>query len=400
MKIAFISYEYPPDTADGGIATYVEQAARILSVRGHEVTVFAGTREGRSYEFRDNFCVRVIRQPVLDRSSFADAILPVFASIHQRNQFDVVEGPDYLADAHRVKEEFPTLPLVVKLHTCSQLVRRFSGNSVTPWAWLRGWCGAIRHRCKPWWTETLIEELERNHGNQAEIIAAPSFAVGDWTRRLWQIDTDPVVFPHPFDPNPQLLAISARTETKLVTFLGRVEPLKGVLELATAIPKIVRVHPKAQFRFVGSVSEEMKFELSRLSGQYAHKIEFTGKVPLESIPTFLAETDVAVFPSRWESFGFACLEAMAAARGVVASAAGGMSEIIENGKTGILIQPRDPRAIAQAVCFFLTNPELRIQMGMEARKTVLERYASTVTAPQQEAAYLLAIQRSSARRTF
>src|SRR6185369_13244206 len=100
MRIAFVSYEYPPDTADGGIATYVQQAAWMLRDCGHEVEVFAASRE----------CTRTSRESGLsvhrilteNRQVFAEQIAPVFIRRHQAAPFDVLEGPDYNADASEI----------------------------------------------------------------------------------------------------------------------------------------------------------------------------------------------------------------------------------------------------------------------------------------------------------
>jgi hypothetical protein len=114
-KIAFISYEYPPDTAYGGIATYVNQAARMLVARGHRVEVFAGSpdREG----VRTEEGVRVHRVRVPDQRSFAEPIGMSFAARHSIEKFDVLEGPDYATDAREALRLVPEIPFVLKLHT-------------------------------------------------------------------------------------------------------------------------------------------------------------------------------------------------------------------------------------------------------------------------------------------
>ena len=88
---------------------------------------------------------------------------------------------------------------------------------------------------------------------------------------------------------------------------------------------------------------------------------------------------------------------MAAARGVIGSSAGGMAEIIEEGRTGLLVPPRDPKAIAAAIVKFLKEPERRIAMGRAAREHVLRTYSADRIAPLQESSYARAIQRAKTR---
>ena len=124
MKIAFISYEYPPDTSFGGIATYVHQAARMLHKRGHQVEIFAGSPT-RSYSDTDEG-IRTHRIKTETHLSFADLVGPVFAGRHKTIQFDVLEGPDYLADAREAIRLVPDIPFVLKLHTPSLTVYQIS----------------------------------------------------------------------------------------------------------------------------------------------------------------------------------------------------------------------------------------------------------------------------------
>ena len=122
MRIAYISFECPPDNAAGGIATYVHQAAQLMVARGHEVEVFAASSRRAGIESTHGVRVHWCRESEPWR--FRDTVLPVFAARHQAKPFDVMEGPEYNADAARVKEQFPKLPLVIKMHSPSLLLAR------------------------------------------------------------------------------------------------------------------------------------------------------------------------------------------------------------------------------------------------------------------------------------
>jgi glycosyltransferase involved in cell wall biosynthesis len=129
--------------------------------------------------------------------------------------------------------------------------------------------------------------------------------------------------------------------------------------------------------------------------RYRSALEFTGGVPLDRIPTFLAMTDICVFPSIWESFGLVCTEAMSAGRAVVASSAGGMAELLDHGQVGRLVLPHHPDQIATAVLELLDNPALRMKLGQEARERVLSHYNLDCIGALQETSY----ERAIARRT-
>ena len=127
-------------------------------------------------------------------------------------------------------------------------------------------------------------------------------------------------------------------------------------------------------------------------------VELIDAVPYAGIAPALANAGICVFPSVWEASGFVCKEAMSAARAVIASDAGGMAEIIDHGRTGLLIPPRDPRALAAAIIELLRDPVRRTAIGLAAREHITAAFAPEVIAPLQEAIYLRAIQRREALR--
>src|SRR5688572_2097487 len=116
LKIALLSYEYPPDTADGGIATYVYNAALMLAQRHHHVEVFAGSRTRTELNARENGVV-VHRILAEDWRDFPERVAPVFRDRHDSLSFDVLETPECGAQGAPVLSLLPQIPLVVRLHT-------------------------------------------------------------------------------------------------------------------------------------------------------------------------------------------------------------------------------------------------------------------------------------------
>jgi glycosyltransferase involved in cell wall biosynthesis len=139
--------------------------------------------------------------------------------------------------------------------------------------------------------------------------------------------------------------------------------------------------------------------LKRLLAPVSHAVEYVDGVPYDQVHRYYAESDICVLPSIWENFPNVCLEAMSAARGVVGSSAGGMAEMIDDGRTGLLMPPRNPRAIADAILRLLREPDRRMEMGRAARQHVRTAYAPEVIAPLQEASYVRAIARARDRRS-
>lgn len=408
MHIAFISYEYPPDTALGGIATYVKQAASLLSGRGHQVEVFAGSLARTGTENENGVLVHRVQAMTAhheDPHGFAAQVAPVFARRHEMCAFDVLEGPDYMAEARHAIKAVPDIPFVVKLHTPCYLLRSMNTAHYGP---LRQTLSAAKSFLKgerPFYFYTPETDIERDCCLQADEIAAPSHAVGERVLQDWSLDAAKVsFFPLFFTPAERLLAIPIETKTNVVTFYGRLEIRKGVMDLADAIPLILRECPDAKFRFVGrsmwspKPRVDMKTFLACRLAAYASSVEFLDPVLPEEIGSLLAATDICVFPSLWESFGYTCLESMSAGRGVVATDPSGMAEMLRDGNTefGRLVPPHAPAEIARAVVNLLQNPQERMWLGAAARERTLDQYSLSRVGTLQEASYLRAIQRRTA----
>lgn len=405
MKIAFISYEYPPDTAFGGIATYIYQITRVLQQRGHHVEVFAGSCQRSGSELDQGILVHRICET--DLFTFADRIAPIFTDRHHLVEFDVVEGTEIGASASGAIQMVPDIPLVVKLHTPRFLIDEINQIEPTLSLKLRRFVGALRRGQKPTpfsqWHYEADNDPECWHTQQADEITTPSQQLGIRLIEQWHLPADRVVhLPNPYTPAPELLSIPVDTSTQRVTFIGRLEIRKGILELAQAIPQILRQMPQTKFRFVGTSLPSpqpgltMQEYLERQLDSCRESLEFTGAIALDRIPEVLATTDICVFPSRWENFPNVCLEAMAAARGIVGSSAGGMVDLLDSGTAGLLVPPCHPDAIARAVITLLQNPDQRMQLGQTARERVLTAYNQEQIGQWQEASYRRAIQRRTA----
>lgn len=101
-------------------------------------------------------------------------------------------------------------------------------------------------------------------------------------------------------------------------------------------------------------------------------VQFTGGLARDDVHSLINRATLVVMPSHVESFGLVALEAMQMQRPVIASAVGGLREIISDGKTGFLIPPRDAISLFQAIERLLKQPEKTVQMGIEGRKRAMD----------------------------
>ena len=168
-------------------------------------------------------------------------------------------------------------------------------------------------------------------------------------------------------------------DTIVVGMIGRMTPKKGhreFLQAATIVKRVAK--QKVLFVIVGNASRgetEYEADLHRLATDelgLKNDIIWTGF--RNDIPRLLSAMDILAFPSHREAFGTTLLEAMAMCVPIVGSNSGGVPDIVENKKTGLLVPPQDPKALAGALLKLIRNKELRKQYGISGRMRVEEKF--------------------------
>ena len=171
-----------------------------------------------------------------------------------------------------------------------------------------------------------------------------------------------------------------------ILFVGRVSRQKGLdilLEAAAKLPPGLQVVVCAGAADTPELAEELRDKARGLS----NVCWLEEMVPLEDLVQLYSHAAVFVCPSVYEPFGLINLEAMACARPVVASAVGGIQEVVVDGETGLLAPPGDVEALVQAVGSLLADPDRAERMGIAGRKRVEEKFTWEAVAGETVKAY-------------
>jgi glycosyltransferase involved in cell wall biosynthesis len=189
-------------------------------------------------------------------------------------------------------------------------------------------------------------------------------------------------------------ALGISDDEIVIAAIGALEQRKGHRYLIEAIGALVRTEKLVKVKCLiagqGAIGALLHNEVALL--RRADRIKLIGRV--DDVRELLWASDVFAMPSLKEGLGIAALEAMASALPVIASDVGGLREVVEDARTGIIVPPANSDASASAIKRLAGSPELRTQMGTAGRARVVENYSM-----EQMAARTLALYRECVRKT-
>ena len=214
---------------------------------------------------------------------------------------------------------------------------------------------------------------------------------------------------YPIPSDEAKLFIGLKPDARIVLFVGRIEPLKGVDTLIQAMSclKLKDAPQPVHLAIIGgdpaASPQEMTAEMARLQKlcddlAMGHTVVFLGKRDQDTLPYYYSAAEVVVMPSHYESFGMVALEAMACGTPVIASDVGGLSFLVRDGETGFTIPDDEPDALCEKLTLLLDDRALQAAMGGRAAE-VAQDYAWEKIAAQILEVYKKALKtRTAARR--
>ena len=377
--IAMISVHSSPlgklGTQDtGGMSVYIRDLSRQLGLRGHAVDIY--TRAGEDHEpgkaLRISENVRLIPLEMgpaagAPKTALYPHLLDFF---HEADRFRLQEGIAYdLIHSHywlsgqvgRWARQAWEAPHITTFHTL----------------------GAVKNLvCGPGSEPELRIGAERGLAAACDQVLVTSHREGANLVRFYDAETARIaVVPcgvnldlfRPLDRNTARRRIGAGPDEKLVLFVGRFAPEKGLDRLLQAVARLKHIH-KLRLIVVGGDGERdaayrRMLELSRACG-IADRVAFTGRIDQADLPPYYSAADLLALPSSYESFGMVALEAMACGTPVIASRVGGLQYTVEDGRTGFLIPEGDWRLLADRICEVVETPPLRERLVAAAKKKV------------------------------
>ncbi len=382
-RIAILSYHTSPLAAlggrdTGGLNVYVRELARELAERGHHVDVFTrridpdapqtvaiAESSARLVHIEAGPPRQVEKEALPAYLDAFEAGVALFVE-RERVGYDVLHSHYWLSGVvgERLKERWG-VPHIAMFHTLGEVKSRARVSEREPEPRLAAERAIARN------ADRIVvagpdeqQLLVRLYGAEAGRISVVPCGVN---LDLFQ----------PVAKEEARRQLGLRDDDRILLFVGRIEPLKGVDILLGAAAQL-ESESDCFVLVIGGDSSARDGEMAHLRDLatelgIAEHVNFLGAVDHERLPLFYSAADVCVVPSFYESFGLVALEAMACGTPVVASRVGGLAGTVRDGETGYLVPWRCPEPFAERLELLLDNEELRRAFGQSAREAV-ERY--------------------------
>jgi glycosyltransferase involved in cell wall biosynthesis len=151
-----------------------------------------------------------------------------------------------------------------------------------------------------------------------------------------------------------------------LAFAGRLGPQKALEVALSALADV----PEVALALAGDGPDRAALEARAVELGIAGRVWFVGSVPRETVLRLFRAADASVLPSAWENFPHTVVESLAVGCPVIASAVGGVPEVVRDGQNGLLVAPNDPAALAAAISRFFSDAELRARLSAAAPGSV------------------------------
>jgi len=379
MRVLITSPVFPPDL--GGPATYVPSLGRFLVERGHtvEVVAFCSDPEPKGYPFPVT-AIALGPLPVRYLNAF-------FAVFKAAGRADIVYVNEHLALLHVLAAKLRGKPVAIRIMV----------DGAWEIAHRKGWCDdddinvfqtktygwkvkLTRTLQKRWWkwathiiacSEFLRQILVRNYGVPGEkvqrIFNAYHGPAADSVRETQQ------------EARGKLGLPGARRYVLTICRLMGWKRVDGIIDALEGLPQDVELVIAGD----GDMEETWKAH-ARAKG-LAQRVHFLGNVPHAKIPLYIRAADVFVLNSLYEGLSHTLLEVQALGTPIVASNVCGNPEVVEQGVSGLLVDPRDPAALSRAIARYLEDPQFARSM-VEGGWKCRAQFDRTATFGEVEAA--------------
>lgn len=381
LRICLLSMEYPPHSTHG-VARSTHMLAKGLAELGHEVHIITRGDSDKVTYYGGAF-VHQLRADYKTRyRSFLDA---GYSTTYWWLNYshEVFEKVKSLQLNHRIQLVDSPLWQLEGLVTAVSKISPTAVRVVTALKQISD----VHEQLNP--DTRLIGDLETEFLQLSDGIISNTQATVQTIKRVYGLDPTSKlhrIILYGIEPTPESEIFSLQDNKEpVILFVGRLEHRKGILDLFTAIPIVLKEFPTAQFWIAGSDNSQHDGFQATHKQDYPtyfaknylncrNNVKFFGFVDDAKLPELYKACDLFVAPSLYESFGLIYVEAMNYLRPTIGCNAGGPTDIIAHGETGLLVPPESPMELAEAIICLLGDFHRRREMGIAGRQRFLQLF--------------------------
>ncbi len=400
MRIAYLYQAPQPELrGDRAAPVHIYHLVRGLQQQGHEVRLF--TLQGRQPVYTDDLAAYRDGQETALRPGRQDgtgsrAFLLLESGLRRMQRtlglpylglFDSLHlytsCRRELADYSILHERYNLLGLGgtwTARRTGIPLILEVNGDMLAEYDYMGRPIGRLQRLFATWATRQAF--------STARVVLVPSAGLADHLAIRWGIPrakiavlpnaADVEAFAQAGDPAALRAELGIPDGAPTIAFVGGFYPWHGLEVLVEAFAQVRRAVPTAYLVLVGDGEVRPVVEAWVTDLGLSAAVHLTGAVCHSQVPQILALADVAVAPWRSFPWGLAPIklfEYMAAGKAIVASRTAGVADFIQDGETGLLVEPNSPQAMAQALVQLLQDPERRARMAANARREAVDQHS-------------------------
>src|SRR6266436_2199631 len=412
LNILIITSEYPPEIV-GGLGTHVYELAEGLGRLGCEVTVLAPSQFARAMVAESNVAVHFFNRTSTTPGAFSSGKMQWFIDLNK----------NCVLYASQLLKKQIQRPDIIHCHdwqgfpAAHQLGRLFKIPVI-------GTVHLLQNPAAKWWGENPLPEIakqERTLCRGADALITVSHSMRELINATHQVDVERIhVVYNGMDTNSftdfgmtveerdSLHRTYASPEERIIFFAGRLASQKGIQALLESASTVLDQWPTARYLIAGTpdvsplgwdaerITQEAKKLFSGVFNKW-ERLKFLGKVAREQLPALYRIAELAVIPSIYEPFGYAAIEAMATGLPVIATRVGGLAEIIQDERTGLLIPVEentdgthsvDIEKLSAAQLRLLNDGKLAKLIGQAGREYVISNFGRDRMAQRTLQVYL------------
>lgn len=363
-SILIVAPYFFPD--GGGMENYAYQVAKKLVTKNYKVTVLCMSKLKDSLEMIDK--IKIVRKKcnfVISNTPIKLSLIFDIFKLIKKNNFDVIHAHTpvpFAVDMAALASKIKNIPLIITYHANTL----FKGGKLTDLI-------AAPYLLIQYFTLKIAKKI-------ITVSKKTDNSLNRWSNKINVIPPGVNLDKFQYSTYPD--------KTKnilLVSPLSRAYPSKGVNTLLQAV-KMVKTHINDfKVYIAGDGDLKQQYIDYANNNDLSDNIVFLGKKPYSEIPNIFKNSNIIVIPSiKSEGTPTVISEAMASGRPIIGTTIGGIPDLIENGKNGVLINPNNPKELAENIINLLKDPDQSAKMGQQGRQLAEQKYSWKKISEQYE----------------